>query len=357
VTEQQLHHPNQPNERRGIAPIACDEVRDLIPAMALNAIETGSAHLIRLHCESCPPCAHDLAESEIVARWLPFSAPTVAPPAGAKLALMARIAAPAPVLAVADTRLNSPIVQSPAEKRRSSQVETSRSSDLLDWTRDLVTARSLKFAAAPLALVLVLASVYGFGGFDQTGDSNPSIDVGQVVPQVSNAVESAAEAVDPLDTADDVSVSFLSQSTSGATATQPVVVSNGTMNSTFMARSSRSGTQTELMRSIAPRFAECAFAKGEDGVWHIEVSGVNLPNLDGPADVYLISHDGETIDVGGVTLDESGNGIVSIDIDEPLSDYRTMQIGVDATADTNATFISFNLDLADRLSLGLGKSG
>ena len=341
-----------PNQKRpAINPIGCDEVRDLIPAVALNAIETASALLVRSHCDACPACAGDLAASESVTAFLPFAVPVYAPPASAKARLMERIAIPAPIPAFA--AFDQAIIDSPAAKRSAVSNEvTNRSNEWLGWTRDLVANKSMRIAAAPLAFALVFASLYSFGAFDRNSESATFVPTVQAAAaNVGDSVESAAEQ----------EVTFHSATTGGATVSPQSNVSEASgLTSTFMARSSRQATQTELMRSIVPKFAECEIAQGAGNTWHIEVSGVVLPDTNGPVDVYLVSDSGVMHEIGDVTLDEFGNGVITVTIDEQLSDYNTLQIGPVAeplSLSNPGTSVSFQFDLDARRSLGLGKSG
>jgi hypothetical protein len=339
--------PEASRKRLGITPISCDEVLDLIPALAFRAIETGSAHLVRLHCESCPACARELADSERVTSLLPFSAPQRMPSSGAKLALMERINAPVPTL-FPSTSLASPVVDSPAGKRRAAAPEPGRATELIDWTRDLMSGTSMRLAAAPIALALVIVSLYSLGTFDSSNGENNLVPTAQAAANVNSAVDTAA----------DLEVAFLSAGTGGATLTQPSVDTSGALGSSFMARSSRSLAQTELMRSVAPTFAECSIEKGASGSWRVEVTGVSLANLNEPADVYLVSKTGQLVEIGDVFLDHNGNGVINFVLNQPLSDFSFIQIGPNdaqpAAIDTPEHY-TFRIDLDGRLSQGLGR--
>jgi len=150
-------------------------------------------------------------------------------------------------------------------------------------------------------------------------------------------------------------VTLLSAGTNGAAATSPSAKSGGAVPSSFMARSNRTVAQTEVAQAIAPLIAECEFAPGEGGSWDIQVNGVSLPNLDGPASVALVSTTGELFEVGDVTLDESGNGIVSIQLDQPLTDFAAIRISTVASNGSATRFVAFPLDLATRQAQGLGR--
>lgn len=347
--ERLLPEFDAPAELSAVAPIDCDEVRDLIPALALGAIETGSRHLVRLHCASCALCANELADLERVALLLPFSAPLVAPPSTVKTSLMARISEPQ-VISPAFSFLESPVIDGPADKRRSTAVNAGRSNDLLDRTLSFMSGQGVKLAAAPLALALVFVSLYGFGVFDSSDNAAaPAATIEAASSDLSDAVSSAP----------DFEVSFLSAGTSGASVTRPSSVNASSSTSSFMARSSRSGTQTALLSSVVPRFAECEIAQGEGGKWSVAVSGVSLPYSATPSDVFLVSQTGEKVLVGDVKLDQFGNGKIIFEIDRPLSDFVTLQIRSAAEAGETAAdyqHVSFQLSLADRLSQGLGRS-
>ena len=334
--------PNR--DRSAIVPLDCDEVRDLIPAVALHASETGPALLVRQHCATCPACASELEASERVTQFLPFSAAPLAPSPSAKLKLMQRIAEPT------FAGIDSPIIDAPSQKRRSGVVDSPPANDFFGWTRDLVSSRSIRMAAAPLAFALVFVSLYGFGAFDSgSGSTQLESDVQLTGSTVNDTLESAVAQ----------EVTFLSAGTSGATASQPSSVASTLTTSSFMARSSRLATQTEPMRSIVPTFAECEIAHAEGNSWKIQVYGVSLPNTNGPANVYLVSKTGELVNVGDVTLDDAGNGVITVVVDGSLSEYSTLQIGpgTDNPVTDATQFVSFKFDLSERSSLGLGKAG
>jgi len=334
--------PDSTSRRPAIIPIACDEVLDLMPALALGAIETGPELLVRQHCETCVTCAGELLALERVTRFLPFAAPLRSPSPAAKTALLERIAAP---VAPAAIDFDAVIVDSPADKRRTGVAATSRTADLFDWIPDFVSGRTIRFAAAPLALALVFVSLYGLGALDRSDGAG-------VAPTAQAA---AADVIAPIESSAIQEVTLLSAGTSGASATSPAAKSGGTVPSSFMARSNRTVAQTEVAQAIEPRYAECEFERGEGGSWDIHVNGVSLPNLDGPASVALVSTTGELLKVGDVTLDESGNGIVRIQLDQPLTDFTTIQISAASPNGGASPLVSFPVDLAARLALGLGR--
>jgi hypothetical protein len=341
--------PDVTRKRAVIAPLGCEDVLDLIPALAFGAIETGAERLVRQHCATCEPCATELAESERVTRFLPLSVPQRAPSPHAKLALMERIQSPAPAFAAA--ALHSPIIESPAAKRAAKPTDSSRGTDLMDWTRELVSGRTKRLAAAPIALALVLVSLYGLGTFEPSEGENALVPTAQAATtDTGNTIASTS----------DLDVTFLSApATGGATVTMPTSSSVGASGSTFMARSNRALAQTELLRTVAPAFAECSLEKVSNGTWYVEVTGVSLANRDQPANVYLVSRAGELVEVGDVTLDQQGNGVVSFSLDQPMSEFSFIQIGSGSTGSTFAgqapQHYTFQIDLAARLSQGLGR--
>lgn len=359
------NHLDQPSHDAGfdrplVNGIDCAEALDLIPAMALGAIETGSRIALHLHCDACPSCAAELAASERIVSYLPFSAPALNPPPGAKQALFARIneAIEAPVIAAA--AFGSPIVDSPAAKRPSATAPARPGfaiNDLASWPKALLAGGAVKFAAAPLALALVLVTVYAFQALE-TDDATMAI---LPTAAADSASEQPAAPVVAIDESALQDVTFLSADTRGASITQPLAQTYSSDTAPFVVRSRSAGAPTELLRSVAPKFADCSMVRNASGAYDLVVSGVNLPGSSREAAVYLITQSGERLRVASVVLDERGNGSVTFTIDRPLTDFRTLQVGsiaeeIASAGPTRSGVVSFSLTVSARSAQGLALS-
>lgn len=73
--------------------MTCEERQDLIPLMALGALEPEEMRELRAHLAAgCPLCEGRLAEADSLLSMLPLALPPVAPPAEARSRVMQRVA-------------------------------------------------------------------------------------------------------------------------------------------------------------------------------------------------------------------------------------------------------------------------
>lgn len=352
--------------------IDCAEASDLIPALALGVIETGERHAVRLHCQTCPVCAAALEASQRVADFLPFAGMSLAPPDRAKHALFARIADAGSASAVSPTafttvaHIDAPVIDSPADKRRpraAAHVAHQSAGDLrgTSWPLSVLSSGVGRLATGSLALALVLVTIYSLQTFDLIGDNAVSTppasasdtehdtSVAQAdgaAPMITSTAETAAATEAPDEGNSNVPLgTLLTFDTQGASATEPVLQQLSTDAArTYVYKTVSSGSQTELMRSVAPTFADCALTITDTGTYQVTVSGVNLPGNRHQAFVYLVTYTGERVNLGRIHLNEFGDGSTTFAIEQPLSNFRTLQIGSGLHA---PGAVSFSLNSSD----------
>jgi hypothetical protein len=343
--------------------INCAEASDLIPALALGAIETGERHALRLHCQSCPACADVLEASGRVAAYLPFSSPVKSPPDRAKHALFARIADAHPASAVSSPTFTSiapidaPVIASPAGKRRVDPAGSRTPLSIgepgvVSGTQSVLTRRVGRFAAGPLALAFVLMTFYSLQGMDlpfsdstvPTATSTASAEAAAHPPAAGDEAPAQSADASSTDTTlinttfansnsgettpDGSGVTLLNVDTQGASSAGPLLQQYSSNSSgAFVYKAVGSG-QTSLLGTVNPNFADCSVVKTESGAYILTVSGVHLPGGTGIAGVYLVTDAGERIYVADVAIDERGDGKVTFETDRPLDAYRTLVIGM-----------------------------
>jgi hypothetical protein len=340
--------------------INCAEATDLIPALALGAIDTGERHALRLHCQTCPACAQVLDASERVADFLPFSVPGQTPPDRAKHALFARIADAQAAAAVASppftsiAHIDAPVIDSPAGKRRTqpgaaAAVLPTSEPGSVSWPLSVLSSRVGRLAVAPLALAIVLVTLYSMNGIDSSDDISVSLtataeaadtstsEVAQTNLSVTQPTFTAADTEQapsapdaPTDaverTSDFADVTFLD--TQGASSAGPAIQHYSTNSSgTFVYKAVGSG-QTALMGTVAPNFAACSVVQNEPGSYVLTVSGVRLPGGTGIAGVYLVTYEGERIYVTDVVINEDGDGKVTFETERPFEAFRAIEVGM-----------------------------
>jgi hypothetical protein len=353
--------------------INCAEAGDLIPALALGAIETGERHALRLHCRSCPACTRLLEASERVTAFLPFAAPSLTPPDRAKHALFARIADAQPASAVSVppvytsvAHLDTPVIDSPAGKRHKPAAPRAAQRPAgehgaVSWPLSVLSSGVGKLATGSLALAFVLVTIYALQATDLVNDGPEVTPSAAAQVQPTSEVAQAQSTVPAAETeqADDDSfssaaVGTVNVDTQGASATEPVLQPLSTNGlQTYVYKTVSSGSQTELLRSVAPRFADCTLKQVDANAYAVTVSGIRLPGNGHQAGVFLVTYSGERMLVATIQINELGDGNATFTIDQPLSDFRTLQIGagtdsISAQA-TGAMFgaVSFSLISSD----------
>lgn len=321
----------QPVMRR--SGIDCAEAVDLIPALALGAIESAERLLLQAHCERCVNCAAELEASTYASSLLAYSVPLVDPPARAKLALLDRIApetAAAITPEVTPDLFGSPWVSSPGDKRRRKSSEGSETieerfapgsvtSPASRWT-----GRVSKLAVAPLALALVLVSVYAMqtrNDAQELQDLNASLMSSALIsPKVTTAgggtvADSQVDlATKTIDTATDM-------------IAQPVLY-------TFSAAGS--GGQTGSAQNVSPVSSTCKMAGDGTGKYHLRLSGVELPAKSSLAAVYLQSPTGKRTFLTSVFIDANGYGEAEFSLKAGIAANSTLLIGSAASGSANA---------------------
>src|SRR3954468_20542264 len=87
----------------------CEQRRDLMPMLLVDALEPADAAALRAHLAGgCTRCAAYLAEADATLAYLPYGLDAVAPGAGARERLMERIAQHVPAAAAAELRNAAP---------------------------------------------------------------------------------------------------------------------------------------------------------------------------------------------------------------------------------------------------------
>jgi hypothetical protein len=312
--------------------IECSEAIDLIPALALGAIESAERLLLQAHCERCADCSTELKASSYASSLLAYSVPLVDPPARAKLALLDRIAPTAPITTAPEVSLDlfdSPWVSSPGDKRRRKSSEGSGTveerfapgsvtSPINRWS-----GRVSKLAVAPLALALVLVSVYALQTRNDVQDlqavNATLLSSALISPNVTTSGGTAADSPVDLATRTIDSASDL--------VAQPVLY-------TFSAAGSDG--QTGSAQNVSPVSSTCKMAGDGTGKYHLRLSGVELPAKSNPAAVYLQSPTGKRTFLTNVFIDANGYGEAEFSLDAGIAENSTLLIGSAASGSANA---------------------
>lgn len=340
--------------------IDCGEAVELIPALALGAIEPAERLLLQAHCEHCIDCSVELRESSYAASLLALSVPLSDPPARAKTKLFERIAPPATVVATIPLSisnsdfLGTPLVSSPGDKRRrkaNEHAETveerfapgSVTSPLNRWT-----GRVSKLAAAPLALALVLVSVYAL----QTRNDMQDLQAANAALAGNVAASNVSAQLAPTEMASALFAEpTIETGNSGDLVAQPVLY-------TFSA--SGSGGQTGSARSISPVNSTCRMAGDGTGNYHLQISGVQLPATTSTAAVYLQSSTGQRTFLTYVEINSSGSGQATFNFDASIPEDSILLIGPESLGSAGAQPIdgatTFLLTSDDSSVTGLGSS-
>jgi hypothetical protein len=306
--------------------------------------------------------------------YLPFAVTLSSPSDGAKSALFARIAqtpvASAPARSTTTPKYASAIVDSPAAKRgpardqtgKSTLVDSGVSNPSFTWLNSKVAK-----IGAPLALALVLVSMYAINGLGN--DNTDPTD-----PQVASLVEATLVSTDLNNeptvapgqgtsnekTADPPSdVQSINSSTQDDSSIDTAVNTDGFTTQflsqplyTLSARSN--GSPTESARSIAPTEGMCWMSSYKEGQYQLSLSGVALPGGAGEAGIYLKAKNGEKTLITRINIDASGNGQTTFTLIRPISDFSMLMIGPieggsKAARPLNGS-MTFSLTSADQLS-------
>lgn len=303
------------------AGINCDEAIELIPALALGAIEPAERILLQAHCDTCVICAGELTSSSNAVSLLGLTAPLVDAPARAKTALFQRIATPELVTApaIADDLFGMPLVASPGDKRRRTPSESAKvfearfapgsvTSPISRWS-----GRVSKIAVAPLALALVLVSVYAMqtrGDLHDLQATNASLTSASLLSSGTSGEQEVADLNAP-------SAANTAVADTGNLVAQPVLY-------TF---SASGGSQTGSARAVSPVDSTCKMAGDGTGKYQLQVYGVDLPGSANKAAVYLQTANGMRTYLTSVTLDASGFGEANFKLDTPIASDSTLLIG------------------------------
>jgi hypothetical protein len=337
--------------------IDCGEAVELIPALALGAIEPAERLLLQAHCERCIDCSSELQASSYAASMLALTVPLVAPPARAKSALFGRIAPTTTVITavptINDELFGAPLVSSPGDKRRRKSSEGAQTvedrfapgsvtSPFNRWT-----GRVSKLAAAPLALALVLVSVYAL----QTRNDMQDLQAANAALTGNVAASNVSAEIAPTEMA---AASFAEPTiTTGASdiVAQPVLY-------TFSA--ANSGGQTGSARSISPVNSTCRMAGDGSGNYHLQISGVKLPVNASAVAVYLEAPSGQRTFLTNVAINTTGYGEATFNFDSSIPEDSILLIGAESSGSAGAQPIdgatTFLLTSDDSSVAGLGSS-
>ena len=114
------------------------------------------------------------------------------------------------------------------------------------------------------------------------------------------------------------------------------------------------GGPTESARSIAPTEGLCRMSSYEEGQYQLSLIGVSLPGGAGEAAIYLKAKNGETTQIGTITIDQNGNGQTTLSLEQSITDYSMLMIGPGEgganTAKPLNGSMTFSLTSADQLS-------
>ncbi len=337
------------------AGINCGEATDLIPALALGAIEPAERILLQAHCETCVTCAGELRTSSNTASLLGLTVPLVDPPARALTALMQRVAAPAVVSApaVTDELFGMPLVASPGDKRRRTTGEPATvfeerfapgpvTAPISRWS-----GRVSKIAVAPLALALVLVSVYAMqtrGDLHDLQATNASLTSASLLSAGTSGNSQVAD----------------TQAAEATTVAETGVTGNALVAQPVMYTFSASGPQTGSARAISPVDSTCKMAGDGTGNYHLQMYGVDLPGSARTAAVYLQTASGARTYLASVTLDASGAGEANFSLDMPIADDSVLLIGPAGGSSAGAqplnSAVTFLLTSGNNDVPGLGSS-
>lgn len=335
--------PLQPRTDGGAHPaprrqgIDCNEAGDLIPALALGPIEPAERILLLAHCDNCPACAATLEASRAVTAFLPFTTSLSSPSAGAKASLFAKVASTPAATAALVNAPASPLVDSPLDKRSPARDAQpgNRNAIATGATPAWFSNQFTKYAAAPLAIALVLVGFYAFqayGGSNDGGDPAPAAEATLVSSAARSVPTSVVSQASLPDIASKNKPLSDGSTFAGITVDTPVTtdgfVTQFTSAQPLYAMSARTnGSATESARSIAPNDGICRLASLKPGQYQLSLSGVDLPGGAGIAGIYLATKQGESQQIGEITIDEYGNGRTTFTLQQPMSNYVALLIG------------------------------
>ncbi|MGH2551448.1 MAG: zf-HC2 domain-containing protein [Thermomicrobiales bacterium] len=325
----------QPVMRR--SGIDCGEAIDLIPALALGAIESAERLLLQAHCEHCVDCSTELKASSYASSLLAYAVPLVDPPARAKLALFDRIAPAAMIATTPELNIDhfgSPWVSSPGDKRRRKSNEgagtvegrfapASVTSPINRWT-----GRVSKLAVAPLALALVLVSVYAMQTRNDVNDL-----------QAVNASLISASLISPnANTDGDVSGAGTVADSQVELATKTIDSASDLIAQPVLYTFSAAGNdgQTTSAKNVSPVSSTCKMAGDGTGKYHLRLSGVDLPASSNLAAVYLQSPTGTRTFLTTVLIDGNGYGEATFSLNAGIAENSTLLIGSATSGSANA---------------------
>lgn len=328
--------------------INCNEAQEIIPAVALGVAESAERLLTLAHCDRCPVCASALELARSTTAFLPFSVPLSTPDPRSKAALFARISTPAETT---DRAMSAAIVDSPLAKR-SAISEDPAAKPATPPTAHRPIAR---YAVAPLAVVLVIASFFAFRSPADQLTPGSGHESSEAAFLSSVTAVAAAESA-PSQAARGVTSPLVRDATlaGGASITTPGVSSYITtfVSHPLYAISSRTnGSITESARSITPNDGICRLASLTPGKYHLSLSGVDLPDGAGSAGIYLATSSGERLLIARISIDRNGNGETVFTLDKPMSNYVTMLIGSGGdSAQPLKDVATFSLSSSDQFS-------
>lgn len=260
------------------APVtASAHVDDLIPGFALGALDPEETAAVDAHTRICPSCDRALTDARRTVGMLPFIVPLHVPPADSKAALFARVAharKAATAAALPTTQLESlrtPTLPSSggtmfaAATAVSAPPPAERSGGRSSWLISIVSV--------PLLIALIATGLWGMQLRDQLALQN------------SQVAELQAE---------------LANFGSGSTSYQ-------------------------LSPGAAAPQAEGQIVMGADeraGMLQIDVN-----TQEGPKQYQLLVNvDDQLVPAAEVTVDENGKGLARFELDQPFSEYESVQI-------------------------------
>jgi hypothetical protein len=286
-------------------------IEDMVEGYALGALEPEETAYVESHVRGCPGCERALADAQRTVSMLPFLVPLHAPPIDAKVALFSRVSH-AQKAAVA---ASLPSTNLDAFRTPTLPVSTI-TGDLVmpvaagTGAKSAVPERStrsgwlISVVSVPLLIALVAT---GFWGLQLQN---------QLTSQNSQLAELQSE---------------LTNFGSGTTTYQ---LSPG---------------------SAAPQ-AEGQIVMGSDqrqGMLQIDVN-----TDDGPKDFeLLVNVDGQLVPAANVTVNQDGQGQARFELDQPFSDYESVQINAKPADTTVAPSGIDTLFLDNSGSLGSTGSG
>ena len=210
----------------------------------------------------------------------------------------------------------------------------------------MLSSRVGRLAVGPLALAIVLVTLYSLNGVDSTDNLSASLTATAEAADTSEVAQANAPVTQPTFTAADSGltsapdapsdaeertsdfsdVTFLD--TQGASSAGPALQQYPTNSSGTFVYKAVGGGQTALMGTVVPNFADCSVVRNEAGSYVLTVSGVRLPGGTGIAGVYLVTYEGERIYVTDVVINEDGDGKVTFESERPFEAFRAIEVGM-----------------------------